>query len=170
LLALRRCRCRLGIAAQEHVTQVQVDMAFCGEVHVQVDQLRPVRWVADRQPGLLLGLPERCVPRGLPRIEVAAWLQPDTEPLVQVEDRAPLAAHNRRPCHVDEVGVAIEGVSQAVELGQETLPGRHLSRRRGVERGHRLAHSLRQGWVRPYDPVPPAGRRVISSTHPPGAG
>jgi hypothetical protein len=46
---------------------------------------------------------------------------------------------------VDEVGVPIEGVNQAVELGQETLLGRHLSRRRVVEGGDGLTHCLRHG-------------------------
>lgn len=178
MLALRCCGCRIGIIAQEEVTQVQVDMAFCGEVHVQVEELRPARRVADRQAGLLLGLAERRVRGNLARIEMAARLQPETEPLVQVEHRAPWSAHDRGAGHVDEVGVTIEGVNQAVELGQETSLGRHLSRRRGIEGGDRLTHCLRQGWmglrqgrvslrlgwVRRYEPVPPASRRLISST------
>jgi hypothetical protein len=116
LLALPRRRGRFGIGTGKKVPQVQVDMAFCGEVHVQVNKGWAAGRVSDRQPSLLASLPKGRVPGSLAWVKVAAGLQPETEFFVQVEHCATRATHNRRPCHVDEVGVPIEGVSQPVEL------------------------------------------------------
>lgn len=87
-----------------------MEVAERGWMGVQVDQARAAGGLAHREPGLLLGLAQGCLPRRLTLVYVPPWLDPDAEALVQVEDGAPRPPHDPRPGHVDRVSVAVEGV------------------------------------------------------------
>ncbi len=90
-------------------------------MRVKVDKLRAPLGVADRQTRFLPGLAQGRVPWSLARLEVAAWLHPTAQALVQVQYRAARPGDDRGAGHVHRVGVAVKRVGEAIELGQEPL-------------------------------------------------
>ena len=94
--------------------------------------------MAHGQPGLLLRFPQRCLPRRLPRVDVAAWLHPAADSLVPVQHRAARPGHDGRARDVDGVGVPAEGIGQPVQLGQEPRTRSDLPLCHRVEARHRF--------------------------------
>ena len=74
------------------------------------------------QPGLLARLPPGRLPGGLPRLQVAARLQPQPQPLVAVQDDAARPDDQRRAGHMGGVGLLVEGTRQAAEGHQDAMP------------------------------------------------
>jgi hypothetical protein len=88
-------------------------------VHVDVHQGRPPTGEAHGQAGLLGRLAERGLPGCLARLDVAARLQPDTEPLVPVEHGAACTHHDGRAGHVGGVCVLVERAVETRDDGEE---------------------------------------------------
>ncbi len=79
------------------------------------------------QAQLLDGLSPGGHGRRLPGVDVAAGLHPAGETLVQMQDRAPAADDDGRRGDVHGVGLLVERIVEAIELGQEAVLGRDLT-------------------------------------------
>ncbi len=115
---------RIGVAAVDQVTQVEVRVAPPTRVHVDMDQLGDTTIIdrtgeADLEAGLLPTLAQRCIPGGLTDVDVAAGLQPDAEPLVFQQDHTARSNHDARPRHVDRIALEVERGLQPIERLQE---------------------------------------------------
>ena len=105
-------------------------------VGVQVDQARAVCRVTNGKAGLLFGLAERGVPGQLTPLDVAAWLDPQPETLVEMEYRSPTPVHEARGRYVDWARVPVEGVVEPAKLLEEALLGASFSLRALREGDH----------------------------------
>ncbi len=127
--ALVRRGHRVGVRPEQEVAQVEMRVGVGRLVDVEMDEERARGGMLDGETQFLGGLAQRGGGRGLARVDVAAGLHPDAEPLVPVQDGAAAPDHDARRGDVGRAGVLVtRGVEQA-ELGQEALPGRHLTRR-----------------------------------------
>jgi hypothetical protein len=69
------------------------------------------------EAGLLAGLAQGCLPRGLAGVDVASRLDPDSQPLVLVEQHTARADDNPRCGHVHRIGIDVErGVEHVVQV------------------------------------------------------
>ena len=106
-----------------------MEVAVRRVVHVEVNQPRATVGVGHVQAELLGGLAERGRLRRLAGVDVATGLHPDAEAPVPVEHRAAPPDHDARGRHVRRAGVLVARRSQAAQLAQEAVLGRHLARR-----------------------------------------
>ena len=136
---------RVGVRAEQQVAQVEMRVAEGRLVHVEVDQERTGGGVLDRQAQLLGRLAQRRLVGGLAGVDVAAGLHPDAEALVPVQHRAAAADDDARRGDVGRVGVLVAGRGEPAQLGQEALPGRHLTRRRRLVALDQGSQVLRRG-------------------------
>ena len=120
---------RVVVAADQEVAQVEVGVAACGGVDVEVDEERPGTRVLDREPELLNGLAPRRRGRRLPGVDVAAGLHPDAETLVEVQYGAARTDHDPRCGDVGGIGVLVARSGEPVQFGQKARLGARLSRR-----------------------------------------
>lgn len=103
---------------------------------VDIDQARPTLGMLDMEAELFDSLTQRRLGRGLTGVDVASWLHPAGETLVEMEDRAPGAHDYRRSRHMGGVGVLVVRFIQAPELGQEAFFRLNLAPRGGLMLGH----------------------------------
>ena len=102
-------------------------VAMSSHVDIEVDQVWTAGRVLDGEAQLLgrlaLGRDVRC----LAGVDVATGLHPDAQTLVEMQDRAAPPDDDARRSDVGGPGMLVAGCGQAAQLGQEALPGRHLT-------------------------------------------
>jgi len=97
-------------------------------VDVKMDEVRPNIGMDHVQAELFDGLSPGRHGWGLPGVDVPAWLHPAAETFVEMEDRAAAADHDGRRGDMHGAGPLVAGILEAIELGQEALPGSNLTR------------------------------------------
>ena len=85
-LALTRRRGWVLPTRQQPVPEVEVNMPATSAMDVQVEEDGHGLRIAEGEPGLLPRLPECCGPGAFAGVEMAARLQPQAEPPVEVEN------------------------------------------------------------------------------------
>jgi hypothetical protein len=79
--------------------------------------------MADGQPRFFDGFPVRGLPRLLARLDVAARLQPDAEPLVTVQYHSAWSDDDGRAGDVDRIGLLVVRLLETVQFGEELPDG-----------------------------------------------
>jgi len=102
-------------------------VAAAAGMDVDMDELRPAGRVVEGQAGLLLGLPEGAGGEVLPRLEVAAGLDPDPESPVEEQQHPRGPGDDGRGRDVRRVGVLVEGSVQPRQGGVEGGERRSLA-------------------------------------------
>ena len=120
----------LGVAvlAVDQVAKIEVDVAVGRAVDVDVDQVGRSGSVPHAEPGLLSHLPEDRLFGRLPRLDVAARLEPAVQTPVSVQHHPTGTDDDGRHRHVGRVGVPVEGSLQPVEFEEDPCSGRFLPR------------------------------------------
>src|SRR5688572_181325 len=119
-------------------------MAARAGVDVDVHELRRPAGEGDLEPGLLMRLAQRPVPRRFTRVDVPAGLEPDPERLVLDQDHAARTDDHRRAGDVDRIGILVERSREGVEAIEELGDARPLGVVDRLLDGHALSNAITQ--------------------------
>ncbi len=157
LLALPHGRRRIHRPAVEQVAQVEVGVSVRDVVDADVGELGRSAEVLDVHAGLFDDLSPGGLPRCLAGIEVPARLQPGADLQVAQQHDATLADNEAGASDMNRVGMPIERLGQAPDLGDESLDVAAflvVDRRQRGDGGDNLCTHGRGLTVRAHEPAP----------------
>ena len=113
----------------EVVADVEMGVPARAGMHVDVQQREPVRRPVHRQPGLLRRFPQRRIPRRLTAVDVAAGLQPQRQPLVEMQHHPGITGDDGRGGDCVDDACSSNGSSSASNAARNERSSRARERR-----------------------------------------
>ena len=94
--ALPRRWIRIGVFAHQEIPQIEVRVAECGLVHVEMQEERSGGGMLDGRPSSSMASRRAAMAGCLAGVDMAAGLHPDAQALVPVQHRPPWPDHDAR--------------------------------------------------------------------------